>query len=347
MKFASGLRLGLAGILTAFFTGCATPKSPVYDLAESARIAIEEIEQARVSSHYEELAKKLEKYDILFFGETHPVGVSDSKIQPLGRLVPLLNALTDPRVVERPYRTIIVESLPVTYNFDGSRIVPVHEQEAISNGKFNAQSTPFLYDFTHSKKEFNFAGAKSFFGPVHGVESLEQIILNFAGTGVEIKGSLPDYRDVRETFERVSAEADAHHFNVEKARNELIGQLSCLVGKTTLSAVYSSMSDSLSLDLKPRIIIFGGKMHNDFGSPKAEKDLSYKFVSIREELSSFPYLRYGAVDIVNFATDGNSHPYDSLLQKGVSNLARKTTLPLLIYSKIPVFADYLLVFGEK
>lgn len=350
MNFKKSLRLGLAGALALFTIGCTTPSYPREDLAESGRKAIVEIKQARIDSHYVDLARRLEKYDLLFFGETHPVGVSDSKLQSLGRVVPLLKVLTDPRIVERPYRTIIVESLPATYDFTGSRIVPFNEQRAISEGKFNSKDTPFLYEFTHLPRKFNFNGVKSSFGPVHGVESLEDLIKTFAGTGVEIRGSLPNYGIVSETFEKACHESVIYRFNNEQAGNELVDQLSRLVGKTTLSAVYASMNDSLSLGIKPRIIIFGGKMHNDSGSPKAERDPSYKFVSLREELSSFSHLRYGAVDIVNFATDDTSNIYDYLLQRDVSNIdlsAKTRALPTLINSNIRVFSDNILIFGEK
>jgi hypothetical protein len=106
------------------------------------------------------------------------------------------------------------------------------------------------------------------------------------------------------------------------------------------------MLEDSSRGVKPRIIIYGGKMHNDSSSVTKRYGLSFSDVSLREEFSCFEGISYGAVDIVNFDTDGDNF-YDSFLQRNISPAVKSSDVgPALRNSPDVRLADHLLVFSR-
>ncbi|MGV8142769.1 MAG: hypothetical protein ACP5NS_03990 [Candidatus Pacearchaeota archaeon] len=347
MNLRRRLSLGLAGVILAL-TGCKSTQLRD-DLGTTSKQAIADIKQSGIDQNYVDLARDLEGCDILYFGETHPVGVTDPKLQPLGRVIPLLKVLTDPNVMDRPYQTIIVESFPTTYDFDGSRFVPILEQELISRGIFDPVRTPFTYSYTHSRHDIEIDGNKNSFGPSHGVESLDELVRVFGNTGVNIRGSLPTYAQAEKALQLAYKESVLCGFDSRQAQDEAAKQLIRLIGKTTLHEVYGAMQTSLERGVKPRIIVFGGKMHNDSDPSHFGKDNPSRFVCLREELTAFPSLRYGSIDVLNLATDNPTRSYERLLHKCVSeaDLAISSSHPKLLSNGRPELADYLLVIGKN
>jgi hypothetical protein len=342
MAFSRTIRLGLVGLVLPFL-GCSS-RSDIF--GEEINCAFTEVKKEFNDFRYEEIAKRLQQYDILYFGETHPVDCKDSSKQPLFKMIPILKALTDPRVIDKPYTTLIVESLPVSYDFDNSRFIPENEERFIQQGILDKVRTPVVYDFVSSEQTLENEDYKGSFGPVHSLESLYKLVEEFGNTGLKIRGSLPTTKQFNAIFERVFHNCRISRFSKREFQQEGEYQFAKLIGLTTQFAVLSSMIEDSSRGIKPRIIVYGGKIHNDSSTIAEKEKLSFRDISLREKFSRFEGLNYGAIDIINLDTDSNNF-YDRILQKEINFVDNCFDVwPTLKDSSDKRFADHFLIFGK-